>query len=360
LSNFALDAIVDSRSVFTSHQKQLGELGIIFCSMQEAVEQHGDLVKTYLGSVVPFTDNFFASLNSAVFSDGTFVFIPKDVRCPLDLSTYFRMNAKGAGQFERTLIIAESGSSVQYLEGCTAPQFSEHQLHAAVVELITMDDATINYSTVQNWDTGDKDGKGGVYNFVTKRGLAKGDRSKITWTQVETGSSITWKYPSVILKGEQSHGEFYSVTHTKHKQQADTGTKMTHIGKSSTSKVISKSISDHQSKNTFRSKITIAQAAEGSYNFTQCDSLILSEEATTNTLPTIEISNADSVVEQEATSSTVSEEVRSYLESRGFDEEKTTQLAVTGYTREILQLLPMEFVIEARKLIETSLEGSTG
>jgi Fe-S cluster assembly protein SufB len=358
--NLAMDAVVDSTSLFISHQKLLKAQGIIFCSIREAVLNYPDLVKKYLGSVVPFTDNFFACLNSAVFSDGTFVYVPAGVTCPIDLSTYFRINTQGSGQFERTLIIAEEGSSVNYLEGCTAEEFKDYQLHAAVVEIVSMDRAVVNYSTVQNWYAGDFKGQGGVYNFVTKRGIAKGFGSKISWTQVETGSSITWKYPSVILKGDESVGEFYSVSYTQNHQQADTGTKMTHIGKNTRSKIISKSISDGQSGNTFRSLVKVAASADGAYNFSQCDSLILSPDSVTQTLPTVEIKNPTAVVEQEAFSSSISRQVREYLAGRGFSEELVTQLTVGGYTREILKLLPMEFVIEARKLIEMKLEGSVG
>jgi Fe-S cluster assembly protein SufB len=360
LSGVAVDAVLDSSSVRTTYQTQLSQLGIIFCPMSEAILKYSDLVRKYLGSVVPPRDNFFACLNSAVFSDGTFVYLPSHTACPIDLSTYFRINAIGTGQFERTLIICEDHSSVSYLEGCTAPQRDENQLHAAVVELVAMERAKIHYSTVQNWYPGDKHGKGGIYNFVTKRGICKGNHSNISWTQLETGSSKTWKYPSVILKGNHSAGEFYSVTLTNNYQQTDTGTKMTHLGKETSSRIISKSISAGNSQNTFRSKVLIGNNATESRNFTVCDSLILGTNAQAHTIPTIIQNNSTSTTQHEASSSTLSTEHLMYLQSRGLNEEQASQLIISGFCKEILQRLPMEFAIEARNLIELQIENSIG
>lgn len=356
----AVDAVLDSVSVATTFGKDLEKLGIIFCSISEASRKYPDLVQKYLGSVVPFTDNFFACLNSAVFSDGTFVFIPKNTRCPIDLSTYFRINSLLTGQFERTLIVCESNSFVSYLEGCTAPIRKNQQLHSAVVELVALDDAQIKYSTVQNWYAGDKKGKGGILNYVTKRGKCVGKNSKISWTQVEVGSSITWKYPSVILKGEGSRGEFLSLALTKDYQQADTGTKMIHIGKNTKSKIISKSISAGNSKNIYRGLVDITKNATGSHNYTQCDSLILSQESEVFTYPNIQVKNNQSFSEHEAFSSSVNQKQIQYLNSRGLDLESATSLIITGNTQEIFSNLPLEFVIEAKKLLELKLEGSVG
>ncbi len=360
LAGVAVDAVFDSVSVMTTYKETLQELGIIFCSISEAVQEHPDLVKKYLGSVVPIHDNFYAALNSAVFSDGSFVYIPPGVRCPMELSTYFRINTKGLGQFERTLIIADEGSYVSYLEGCTAPMRDENQLHAAVVEIIVHKDAEVKYSTVQNWYPGDEEGKGGIFNFVTKRGICLGDRSKLSWTQVETGSAITWKYPSTILKGDYSQAEFYSVALTNNRQQADTGTKMIHLGKHTKSLVISKGISAGRSQNTYRGMVSIAKNAVHSRNFSQCDSLLLTDKCGAHTFPYIDVHNSSSVVEHEATTSKIADEQIFYLQQRGLDEEEAVRLIVNGYAREVLQQLPMEFAAEARKLLEISLEGSVG
>ena len=360
LTGVAVDIVVDSVSVKTTFQKQLKEMGIIFCPMSEAVKEHPDLVKQYLGSVVPTTDNFYAALNSAVFSDGSFCYIPKGVRCPMELSTYFRMNAALTGQFERTLIIADEGSYVSYLEGCTAPMRDENQLHAAVVEIVAHKDAEVKYSTVQNWYPGDKNGKGGVYNFVTKRGLCEGENSKISWTQVETGSSITWKYPSCVLKGDNSIGEFYSVAVTNNFQQADTGSKMTHIGKNTRSRIISKGISAGKSENSYRGLVNITKNAKNSRNFSECDSLLIGDKCGAHTFPYIEIGNSSSVVEHEATTSKVSEDILFYCSQRGMDEAQAMELIINGYAKEVLNKLPMEFAVEAQKLLAISLEGSVG
>ena len=360
LTGVAVDAVIDSVSVTTTFKEKLGELGVIFCSMSEAVREHPDLVRKYLGRVVPPTDNFYAALNSAVFSDGSFAYIPKGVRCPMELSTYFRINAAGTGQFERTLIIAEEGSYVSYLEGCTAPQRDENQLHAAVVELIALDDAEIKYSTVQNWYPGDKDGLGGVFNFVTKRGICEGRNSKISWTQVETGSAITWKYPSCILKGDNSIGEFYSVALTRNRQQADTGTKMIHIGKNTRSRIISKGISAGQSQNSYRGLVSINKGAENARNYSQCDSLLLGDRCGAHTFPYLDCSNPTAQIEHEATTSKIGEDVLFYCRQRGMDEEEATALIINGFSREVLKKLPMEFAVEAQKLLAISLEGSVG
>ncbi|QEC41748.1 Fe-S cluster assembly protein SufB [Pseudobacter ginsenosidimutans] len=360
LSGVAVDAVFDSVSVATTFKGKLKEMGVIFCSFSEAVQEHPELVQKYLGSVVPYTDNIFSALNAAVVSDGSFVYIPKGVRCPMELSTYFRINAQNTGQFERTLIIADEGSYVSYLEGCTAPMRDENQLHAAVVELIAMENAEIKYSTVQNWYPGDKDGKGGIYNFVTKRGICKGDNSKISWTQVETGSSITWKYPSVILKGDNSTGEFYSVALTKNKQIADTGTKMYHIGKNTRSRIISKGISAGQGQNSYRGLVQVGNGAENARNFTQCDSLLIGDECGAHTFPYIESKNNTAMIEHEATTSKIGEDQIFYLNQRGIDTEKAVALIVNGYAKEVLNQLPMEFAVEAQKLLAISLEGSVG
>jgi Fe-S cluster assembly protein SufB len=360
LAGVAVDFVLDSTSVLTTFRQQLADIGVIFCPISEAVREHPELVKAYLGSVVPPRDNFYAALNSAVFSDGSFVYIPKGVRCPVELSTYFRINAAGSGQFERTLIIAEDDSYVSYLEGCTAPQRDEHQLHAAVVELVALDRAEIKYSTVQNWYPGDAEGKGGVYNFVTKRGLCKGVRSKISWTQVETGSAITWKYPSCILKGDDSVGEFYSVAMTNHHQQADTGTKMIHIGRNTRSRIVSKGISAGKSQNSYRGLVKIQKTAENAYNFSQCDSLLIEDQCGAHTFPYLEIHNNSSQVEHEATTSKIGEDMLFYCNQRGLDDEAAVQLIVNGYCKEIFKQLPMEFAAEAQKLLEISLEGSVG
>jgi len=356
----AVDAVFDSVSVATTYKKELESHGIIFCPISEAVQTHPDLVKKYLGSVVPTTDNFFATLNSAVFTDGSFVYIPKGVRCPMELSTYFRINAENTGQFERTLIIADEGASVSYLEGCTAPKRDENQLHAAVVELVALDDAAIKYSTVQNWYPGDKDGKGGIYNFVTKRGACRGARSKISWTQVETGSAITWKYPSCILQGDDSVGEFYSVAITNHFQQADTGTKMIHIGKNTRSTIISKGISAGRAQNTYRGLVKILRTAKGARNKTQCDSLLIGDKCGAHTVPYIESRQPKARVEHEATTSKVSEDQLFYCQQRGLNAEEAMGLIVNGFCKEVLQELPMEFAVEAQKLVGISLEGSVG
>ncbi len=360
LAGVAVDAVIDSVSVTTTYKKKLSELGIIFCSFSEAVQDHPELIKKYLGTVVPYTDNYFAALNSAVFSDGSFAYIPKGVRCPMELSTYFRINAANTGQFERTLVIAEDSSYVSYLEGCTAPQRDENQLHAAVVELIALDNAEIKYSTVQNWFPGDKDGKGGIYNFVTKRGLCAGKRSKISWTQVETGSAITWKYPSCILKGDYSTGEFYSIAVTNNMQQADTGTKMMHIGKNTRSTIISKGISAGRSQNSYRGLVKIAKRAENAHNFSQCDSLLMGDRCGAHTFPYLEIDNNSAKVEHEATTSKIGEDQLFYLQQRGLSEEDAINMIVNGYCKEVFNELPMEFAVEAQKLLAISLEGSVG
>ncbi len=360
LSGVAVDAVMDSVSIKTTFKETLANLGIIFCSMSEAIKEHSDLVKKYLGSVVPYTDNFFAALNSAVFSDGSFVYIPKGIRCPMELSTYFRINAKNTGQFERTLIIADEDSYVSYLEGCTAPMRDENQLHAAVVELIALRNAEIKYSTVQNWYPGDKQGKGGIYNFVTKRGICKEENSKISWTQVETGSAITWKYPSCILKGDNSIGEFYSVALTNHYQQADTGTKMIHIGKNTRSRIVSKGISAGQSQNSYRGLVKIMKNADNARNFTQCDSMLLSDRCGAHTFPYIEIDNQTAIAEHEATTSRIGEDQIFYCNQRGISTEDAIGLIVNGYAREVLNQLPMEFAVEAQKLLQISLENSVG
>lgn len=360
LSGVAVDAVFDSVSVKTTMQETLAEHGVIFCSMSEAVQYHPDLVKKYLGSVVPSGDNYYAALNSAVFSDGSFCYIPKGVRCPVELSTYFRINARNTGQFERTLIVADEGSYVSYMEGCTAPQRDENQLHAAVVEIVALADAEVKYSTVQNWFPGDKQGKGGIYNFVTKRGICQGRNSKISWTQVETGSAITWKYPSCILLGENSVGEFYSVAVTNNHQQADTGTKMIHIGKNTSSTVISKGISAGKSNNAYRGLVRIGKAATGSRNFTQCDSLLMGDTCGAHTFPYIKVDNKSSIVEHEATTSKISDDQLFYCLQRGIGTEDAIGLIVNGYAREVLKKLPMEFAVEAQKLLSISLEGSVG
>jgi Fe-S cluster assembly protein SufB len=356
----AVDAVFDSVSVATTYKKELESHGIIFCPISEAVQNHPELVKKYMGSVVPTTDNFFATLNSAVFTDGSFVYIPKGVRCPMELSTYFRINAENTGQFERTLIIADEGASVSYLEGCTAPKRDENQLHAAVVELIALDDASIKYSTVQNWYPGDKEGKGGIYNFVTKRGACRGKRSKISWTQVETGSAITWKYPSCILQGDDSVGEFYSVAITNNFQQADTGTKMIHIGKNTRSTIISKGISAGQAQNTYRGLVKILRTAKGARNKTQCDSLLIGDRCGAHTAPYIESRQPKARVEHEATTSKVSEDQLFYCQQRGLNAEEAMGLIINGFCKEVLQELPMEFAVEAQKLVGITLEGSVG
>lgn len=360
LTGVAVDAVFDSVSVATTFRKSLEELGIIFSSFSEAVKNHPELIKKYLGSVVPTTDNYFAALNSAVFSDGSFVYIPKGVRCPMELSTYFRINAANTGQFERTLIIADEGAYVSYLEGCTAPMRDENQLHAAVVELIALDDAQIKYSTVQNWYPGDKDGKGGIYNFVTKRGACRGVNSKISWTQVETGSAITWKYPSCILQGDNSVGEFYSVALTNNHQQADTGTKMIHLGKNTRSTIISKGISAGKSQNSYRGLVKVSKKAEDARNFSQCDSLLIGDKCGAHTFPYLEINNPSAQIEHEATTSKIGEDQIFYLNQRGIDTENAIGLIVNGYVKEVLAELPMEFAVEATNLLSVSLEGSVG
>ncbi len=360
LTGIAVDAVIDSVSVATTFKEKLGELGIIFCSFSEAVQEHPELVKKYLGSVVPVSDNYFSALNSAVFTDGSFCYIPKGVRCPMELSTYFRINAANTGQFERTLIIAEEGSYVSYLEGCTAPQRDENQLHAAVVEIFAMKDANVKYSTVQNWYPGDKNGKGGIYNFVTKRGLCEGQRSKISWTQVETGSAITWKYPSCILKGDDSVGEFYSVAVTNNYQQADTGTKMIHIGKNTRSRIVSKGISAGKSQNSYRGQVHIMKRATNSRNYSQCDSLLMGDQCGAHTFPYIDVENQSSKIEHEATTSKIGEDQIFYCLQRGIDEESAVALIVNGYAKEVLNQLPMEFAVEAQKLLALTLEGSVG
>ncbi|MFC2136535.1 Fe-S cluster assembly protein SufB [Bacteroidota bacterium] len=360
LSGVAVDAVMDSVSVKTTFKEALAELGIIFCSFSEAVQEHPDLVKKYIGSVVPFTDNYFAALNSAVFSDGSFCFIPKGVRCPMELSTYFRINASNTGQFERTLIVAEDNSYVSYLEGCTAPMRDENQLHAAIVEIVALNNAEVKYSTVQNWYPGDKNGKGGIYNFVTKRGICRGENSKISWTQVETGSAITWKYPSCILLGNNSIGEFYSVAVTNNHQQADTGTKMTHIGKNTKSTIVSKGISAGVSQNSYRGLVKVLKKAENARNFSQCDSLLLGDKCGAHTFPYLEVDNNSAIVEHEATTSKIGEDQIFYCNQRGIDTENAIGLIVNGYAKEVLNKLPMEFAVEAQKLLQISLEGSVG
>jgi Fe-S cluster assembly protein SufB len=360
VANVAVDAVFDSVSVATTFKKKLEEAGVIFCSFSEAVRNHPELVRKYLGSVVPYSDNYFATLNSAVFSDGSFVFVPKGVRCPMELSTYFRINAAQTGQFERTLIIAEDGAYVSYLEGCTAPMRDENQLHAAVVELVALDDAEIKYSTVQNWYPGDAEGRGGIYNFVTKRGACRGRNSKISWTQVETGSAITWKYPSCILQGDNSVGKFYSIAITNNRQQADTGTKMIHIGKNTRSTIISKGISAGRGQATYRGLVKVLPKAEGARNHTQCDSLLIGDRCGAHTVPYIESRNRTAIVEHEATTSKISEDQLFYCVQRGLSKEEAVSMIVNGFCREVLQELPMEFAVEAQKLVGISLEGSVG
>jgi Fe-S cluster assembly protein SufB len=356
----AVDAVFDSVSVATTYKAKLEEIGVIFCSISEAIKDHPELVQKYLGSVVPYADNFYATLNSAVFTDGSFVYIPKGVRCPMELSTYFRINQENSGQFERTLIIADEGAHVSYLEGCTAPMRDEHQLHAAVVELVTLDDAEIKYSTVQNWYPGDEEGRGGIYNFVTKRGACRGRNSKISWTQVETGSAITWKYPSCILQGDNSVGEFYSVAITNNAQLADTGTKMIHIGKNTSSRIISKGISAGKADQTYRGLVRMQRGANGARNYTQCDSLLIGDQCGAHTVPYIESQNPTAQVEHEATTSRISDDQLFYCRQRGLTDEEAVSLIVNGFCREVLQTLPMEFAVEAQKLVGISLEGSVG
>jgi Fe-S cluster assembly protein SufB len=360
LSGIAVDAVLDSTSVKTTFKEALSEKGIIFCSMSEAIHNHPDLIKQYLGSVVPVSDNYFSALNSAVFSDGSFVYIPKGVRCPMELSTYFRINASNTGQFERTLIVAEEGSYVSYLEGCTAPMRDENQLHAAVVEIIVMKDAEVKYSTVQNWYPGDKNGRGGIYNFVTKRGICKGDNARLSWTQVETGSAITWKYPSCILQGNNTYGEFFSVAVTNNYQQADTGTKMIHIGRNSRSRIVSKGISAGYSQNSYRGLVKVLKGAENARNFSQCDSLLLGDKCGAHTFPYIEADNPTAIVEHEATTSRIGEDQIFYCNQRGINTEDAVGLIINGYAREVINQLPMEFAVEAQKLLQISLEGSVG
>jgi Fe-S cluster assembly protein SufB len=360
LSGVAVDAVFDSVSVVTTFSDKLADLGIIFGSFSDAVNKHPELVRKYLGSVVPYTDNFFAALNAAVFSDGSFCFIPAGVKCPMELSTYFRINAAGTGQFERTLIVAEERSTVSYLEGCTAPMRDENQLHAAVVELVALEEATIKYSTIQNWYPGDSEGVGGIYNFVTKRGMCKGDRSKISWTQVETGSAVTWKYPSCVLLGDESVGEFYSVALTNNMQQADTGTKMVHIGKRTTSTIISKGISAGRGQNTYRGLVDVKKGAEGARNFSQCDSMLLGDRCGAHTFPYIEVRNATAKVEHEATTSKIGEDQIFYCNQRGISTEDAVSMIVNGFCKEVFSELPMEFAVEAQKLLAVSLEGSVG
>jgi len=360
LTGVAVDAVFDSVSVGTTHQAELAKLGVIFCSMTEAIHNHPELVKKYMGSVVPYSDNFFATLNSAVFSDGSFCYIPKGIHCPLELSTYFRINAAESGQFERTLIIAEEGSFVSYLEGCTAPMRDENQLHAAVVELIALDNAEIKYSTVQNWYSGDKQGRGGIYNFVTKRGKCLGKNSKISWTQVEAGSAITWKYPSVILQGDNSVGKFYSVALTNNRMQADTGTKMIHIGKNTKSTVVSKGISTDESNNNYRGLIKVLPSADGARNYSQCDSMLVGNKCAANTFPYIEVKNNTAVLEHEASTSRINAEQLFYLRSRGLDMEGAVSLIINGFCKDVFKELPMEFAVEAVRLLEMKLEGSVG
>lgn len=360
LSGMAVDAVMDSTSIKTTYKDELAKLGVIFCSISEAVKEYPELVKKYLGSVVPYTDNFYAALNCAVFSDGSFVYIPKGVRCPMELSTYFRINAVNTGQFERTLIVADDDSYVSYLEGCTAPQRDENQLHAAIVEIVAMDRAEVKYSTVQNWYPGDKDGKGGIYNFVTKRAICKGESSKVSWTQVETGSAITWKYPSCILKGDNSVGEFYSVAFTNHYQQADTGTKMIHLGKNSRSRIVSKGISAGNSQNSYRGLVRVSSNAENARNFSQCDSLLLGDKCGAHTFPVIDVHNPSAILEHEASTSKINEDQLFYCNQRGISTEDAVGLIVNGFAKEVLNKLPMEFAVEAQKLLQISLEGSVG
>jgi Fe-S cluster assembly protein SufB len=360
ISGIAMDVVFDSVSVGTTHTEELDKVGVIFCSISEALQKHPDLVKKHFGTVVPYTDNYYAALNAAVFTDGSFCYIPKGVRCPIDLSTYFRINAKETGQFERTLLVCEEGGYVNYLEGCTAPQRDENQLHAAVVELVAFDDAEIKYSTVQNWYTGDKEGRGGIYNFVTKRGRAAGKRSKISWTQVESGSAITWKYPSCILQGDESEGAFYSVALTHDKMQADTGTKMIHIGKNTKSTIISKGISTGHSSNAYRGLVKILPSAENARNYSQCDSMLVGDQCSASTFPYIEVKNKTATLEHEATTSRISEDQIFYLQSRGLDLEKSISMLVNGFCKEVFKELPLEFSVEAVKLIEMKLENSVG
>jgi len=360
LAGVAVDAVFDSVSVATTFKEKLAELGIIFCSFSEAVREHPELVRKYMGSVVPYSDNFFATLNSAVFTDGSFVYVPPGVRCPMELSTYFRINAASTGQFERTLIVADKGSYVSYLEGCTAPMRDENQLHAAVVELVALEDAQIKYSTIQNWYPGDAEGKGGIYNFVTKRGICKGDRSRISWTQVETGSAITWKYPSCILKGDDTVGEFYSVALTSGRQQADTGTKMIHLGRNTRSTIISKGISAVHGQNSYRGLVRVGPGAENARNFTQCDSMLIGQECGAHTFPYIDVRNPSSKVEHEATTSKIGEDQLFYCRQRGIEMEDAVSMIVNGFCKEVFRELPMEFAVEARKLLSVSLEGSVG
>ena len=360
LAGVAVDAVFDSVSVGTTHHEVLDELGVIFCSFSEAAKRYPELIKKYLGRVVPPTDNFYAALNSAVFSDGSFVYVPKGVKCPIDLSTYFRINASGTGQFERTLIVAEEGASVSYVEGCTAPMRDENQLHAAIVELLALDDASIKYSTVQNWYGGDEQGRGGIYNFVIKRGRCEGNRSRISWTQVEAGSAVTWKYPSVVLKGDDTVGEFYSVALTNNRMQADTGTKMIHIGKNTSSTIISKGISCDESRNSYRGLVKITPGATNARNYSQCDSMLVGDRSTANTFPYLEAQNSTARVEHEATTSRISDEQLFYLKSRGLDEEGAVSLLVNGFCKEVFKTLPLEFSVEAVKLLEMKLEHSVG
>jgi Fe-S cluster assembly protein SufB len=360
LTGVAVDMVLDSVSVKTTFQDKLEELGVIFCSMSEAIQNHPELVKKYIGSVVPMSDNYYSALNCAVFSDGSFCYIPKGVRCPMELSTYFRINASNTGQFERTLIIADEDSYVSYLEGCTAPMRDENQLHAAVVEIVAHKDAEVKYSTVQNWYPGDKDGNGGIYNFVTKRGICKGDNSKISWTQVETGSAVTWKYPSVILKGDNSIGEFYSVAVTNNHQQADTGTKMIHIGKNTKSRIVSKGVSAGKSQNSYRGLVKVNKTAQGARNFSQCDSLLLGDKCGAHTFPYIEAAHKDSTIEHEATTSKIGEDMLFYFNQRGIETEEAVAMIVNGFSKEVMKNLPMEFAVEAQKLLAVSLEGSVG
>ena len=360
LEGVAVDAVFDSVSVATTYREELGKHGIIFCSFGEAVREHPELVRKYLGSVVPYSDNFFAALNSAVFSDGSFVYIPKGVRCPMELSTYFRINAAGTGQFERTLIVADEGAYVSYLEGCTAPKRDENQLHAAVVEIVALDDATVKYSTVQNWYAGDEEGVGGIYNFVTKRGACRGRRSKISWTQVETGSAITWKYPSVILQGDESHGEFYSVAVVNGRQQADTGTKMIHIGRNTKSNIVSKGISAGRGNNAYRGQVKVLPGAEGARNYTQCDSMLVGNACGAHTFPYVEVQNNTATVEHEASTSKIGEDQIFYLKQRGLSGEQAVSMIVSGFCKEVFQELPMEFALEAQQLLGITLEGSVG
>ncbi|MEX2670671.1 MAG: Fe-S cluster assembly protein SufB [Phycisphaeraceae bacterium] len=360
LAGVAVDAVFDSVSVATTFKAELEKSGVIFCSISEAIQKHPDLVRKYLGSVVPYSDNFFATLNTAVFTDGSFVYVPKNVKCPMELSTYFRINAENTGQFERTLIIADEGAEVSYLEGCTAPQRDEHQLHAAVVELVAMKDATIKYSTIQNWYPGDEEGRGGIYNFVTKRGACRGENSRISWTQVETGSAITWKYPSCILQGDNSVGEFYSVALTNNYQQADTGTKMIHIGKNTKSTIVSKGISAGRGHNAYRGLVKVLKGAANSHNYTQCDSMLIGDKCGAHTFPYIEVKNTTSAVEHEASTSKIAEDQLFYCQQRGLDPEQAVSLIVNGFCKEVFKELPMEFAVEATKLLQVSLEGSVG